>query len=72
MIFIGLSGESSISEAKHARLTNIVHVYRFMPRRREYVFVDLSNHPHIAGFYDKTLNLDPDDPRAPFPAASDA
>ena len=69
MIFIGLSGESSISEAKHAGLTNIVRIYRFMPRRREYVFVDLSNHSDIAHFHNKALNLDPDDPRAPFPAA---
>jgi len=64
-----LSGESSISEAKHAGLTNIARIYRFMPRRREYVFVDLSNHPDIAHFHDKALNLDPEDPRAPFPAA---
>lgn len=40
-----------------------------MPMRRQYVFVDLSNHPDIVHFNDKGLNLDPDDPRAPFIAA---
>ena len=33
------------------------------------MFVDLSGHPDIANFNDRTLNLDPDDTRAPFPAA---
>ena len=33
------------------------------------MFVDLSGHPDIANFNDRALNLDPDDTRAPFPAA---
>ena len=33
------------------------------------MFVDFSGHPDIANFNDRALTLDPNDIRAPFPAA---
>jgi len=37
--------------------------------RRQYVFVNISMSPQLAEFHNQPLNLDPDDVRAPFPAA---
>ncbi|KAF8441970.1 hypothetical protein BGX38DRAFT_802185 [Terfezia claveryi] len=39
------------------------------PMRRQYVFVNISMSPQLAEFHNQPLNLDPDDVRAPFPAA---
>jgi len=69
MIICGLFGTLSLLQWAHCGLANVGYIHRFIPIRKQYVFVNVSQSRQLAQFHDQPLKLDPDDVRAPFPAA---
>ncbi|KAF8430291.1 hypothetical protein EV426DRAFT_511252, partial [Tirmania nivea] len=76
--YIPAHAKSHIHEARNGILMCLNHhksfndhlwFVRFVPMRRQYVFVNISMSPQLAKFHNQPLNLDPDDVKAPFPAA---